>query len=214
MRVYYGTPEELAKDEEVRRFSLKTLQDIQFTSASQVGAEGVASAWVASAPEHLWFLTVNLLTRYCYVVTAGHEHAGTVPVYAQDVSFTAFRWPKGECCGTKQTAVTSATLMAFTATPMPQLMADPGSDGDWTHLFVGPVTVNGQRVGEAGVVPSGATKAFADFQDGLRQLSKECDEFNDRALGEGEFAGKGGEFPNCFGMWQTNPKYLETAVSV
>lgn len=29
-----------------------------------------------------------------------------VPVYAQDVSFCAFNWPKGELCGTKQTVRT------------------------------------------------------------------------------------------------------------
>lgn len=30
------------------------------------------------ATEELWFFTTNLLTRYCYLVTAGHEHVGTV----------------------------------------------------------------------------------------------------------------------------------------
>ena len=73
----------------------------------------------------------------CYLVTAGHEHVGTVPAYAQDVSFCAFNWPKGELCGTKQTAITSAVLMAFTSTPMPMLMAEIGSEVtglDRTHL--------------------------------------------------------------------------------
>ena len=38
--------------------------------------------------------------------------------------------------GTKQTAITQATLMAFTSMPMPMLLCEPGSSGDWTHLFL------------------------------------------------------------------------------
>ena len=51
---------------------------------------------------------------------------GTVPVYTQDVTFCAFNWFVGQSQGTKQTAITQATLMAFTSMPMPMLMAEPG----------------------------------------------------------------------------------------
>lgn len=44
--------------------------------------------------------------RLIFAVTAHHEHYGSVSVYAQDVSFCSFAWPKGEACGTKTTAIT------------------------------------------------------------------------------------------------------------
>ena len=51
-------------------------------------------------------------------------------------------------------------------------------------------------------------QVYATFQQSLKELSQECDAFNDKALAPDA------KFPDCFGMWQTNPKYLETAVSV
>ena len=41
-------------------------------------------------------------------------------VYAQDVSWCAFRWAKQQICGTKQTATATALLMSFTNLPMPR----------------------------------------------------------------------------------------------
>jgi len=207
VRCYYKTQAELAEDKEIWRFVLSIMHDMAFTTAAHL-AEGVGSGGMIDTPEELYFFLVNLLTRYCYVVTAAHEHVGTVSVYAQDVSFTAFNWPKDELCGTKQTAVTSATLMAFTSTPMPKLMAEPGSDGDWTHLFEGPLEINGRELGSAGVVPDEARSAFNSFQARLKVLSDKCDAFNEAAQS------KEAEFPHCFGMWQTHPRHLETAVSV
>jgi len=208
---YYSTPDELAEDVEVWRFCLSILKDVSFTSASSL-AEGVGTGGIIDTAEHLWFFTTNLITRYCYLVTAGHEHVGTVPAYAQDVSFCAFNWPKGELCGTKQTAITSATLMAFTSTPMPMLMAELGSEDDWSHLFAGPLAMPSLKakrvVGEDGGIPDKVRQVYATFQQSLKELSQECDAFNDKALAPDA------KFPDCFGMWQTNPKYLETAVSV
>jgi hypothetical protein len=138
--------------------------------------------------DHLWFFTTNLITRFCYLVTAGHEHVGTVPVYAQDVSFPAFQWPKGTTCGTKQTAITSATLMAFTSLPMPMLLTEPGSGGDWTHLFLGPLQISGRKVGQLGIVPTAVRTAFANYQRELKYMARQCDAFNEQALGS-DYAG-------------------------
>ena len=77
-----------------------------------------------------------------------------------------------------------------------------------THLFEGPVEINGQKHGSAGVVPEEARSAWNAFQAQLKVLSDKCDAFNEAALS------KEAVFPNCFGMWQTHPKHLETAVSV
>ncbi|CAL1155996.1 unnamed protein product [Cladocopium goreaui] len=60
------------------------------------------------------------LAQIMLYVTAGHEQAGAVEVYAQDVSWTAFRWTKGQKCGTKQAATATALLMSFTNLPMPR----------------------------------------------------------------------------------------------
>ena len=77
-------------------------------------------------------------------------------------------WPKGESCGTKQTAINQGVLMAFTSTPMPMLMVTPGGDGDWTGLFL---------KGADGRVPQPLLDAFAPFQSELRVFSAECDAF-------------------------------------
>jgi len=43
-------------------------------------------------PDLLWELTLNLVTRHCELVTAGHEQVGRVQAYAQDPTFTSFSW--------------------------------------------------------------------------------------------------------------------------
>ena len=152
---------------------------------------------MAKSPALFQQLCVGLIARFIDVVTAGHEQVGTVPAYTQDASFCSMSWPKGESCGTKQTAINQGVLMAFTSTPMPMLMVTPGGDGDWTGLFL---------KGADGRVPQPLLDAFATFQSELRVFSAECDAFNDKA--------EGASFPHCFGLWCWNPKYLETSVSV
>ena len=39
---------------------------------------------------------VNWLTSLMWMVTAGHEQMGAVEVYAQDVSWTSFKWLEGQ----------------------------------------------------------------------------------------------------------------------
>ena len=92
--------------------------------------------------------------------------SGAAKVYAQDVSWTAFRWPKGKMCGTKQTATASALLMSFTNMPMPKLLGPcfmrracrkaRGAMGfatllrlmgqDWSHIFPTPATGSPKEV--------------------------------------------------------------------
>ena len=39
---------------------------------------------------------VNWLTSLIWMVTAGHEQMGAVEVYAQDASWTSFKWLEGQ----------------------------------------------------------------------------------------------------------------------
>lgn len=144
-------------------------------------------------PALFWNIVCDLITMYCYQVSHGHEQVGTVPIYAQDVSFCAFAWPEGQVCSTKRQAIQQAGLMAFTSTPMPRLMAEPGSDGDWTHIFL---DENKNK----------STKVWVDFQRGLKKLHEECVEHNEEV--------KTKEFPHCWGLFTVDPALLECSVSV
>ena len=88
-------------------------------------------------PPQLAELCTCLIATVCDRVTAGHEQAGHLAVYAKDVRFCAWRWPVGEARGNKQSAITQAILTSFTFMPMPKLLAAPGSEDDWSHLFGG-----------------------------------------------------------------------------
>jgi hydroperoxy icosatetraenoate dehydratase/isomerase len=119
-------------------------------------------------PAELAPLIEHMIASFMFEVTASHTQKGSVAVYAQDVSWTAGKWKPGEKCGTKQTALAQAMLLATTAAPMPLLMepirqsgqkdlvdalpnptdlyeTDDGSLGAgqvwdaWTYLFTAPV---------------------------------------------------------------------------
>ena len=195
---YYPTPEAMLADGELVAFVMQSLYDNAAVSGGNSGlATGFDASAVANSPALFQQLCVGLIARFIDVVTAGHEQVGTVPAYTQDASFCSMSWPKGESCGTKQTAINQGVLMAFTSTPMPMLMVTPGGDGDWTGIFL---------KGADGRVPQPLLDAFATFQSELRVFSAECDAFNEKA--------EGASFPHCFGLWCWNPKYLETSVSV
>ena len=81
--------------------------------------------------------------------------------------------------------------------PMPMLMVEPGSDGDWTHLF---------RSDPEQPTPPPLAALFETFQADLRAFSAECDAY-DTAASERPF-------PYGSGLHCFNPKYLETSVSV
>ena len=96
--------------------------------------------------------------------------------------------------GTKQTATNQATLMAFTSTPVPKLMGD-----HWTHLFP-----------EVLSPTPGASKSpkdsYKSFQEDLAAMAARCDHYNEDAADR--------PFPECFPLYTTNPKYLDTSISV
>lgn len=172
-------------------------------------------------------------------VTAIHEQVGAVEaswqvlqgpaakVYAQDVSWTAFRWPKGKTCGTKQTATASALLMSFTNMPMPKPLGPvlcrehvgkhvgPWEFGqllrlmgqDWSHIFPTPATGDPK---EAFRKFQARRLAFCyrrfQVQAELESFSKYCDDWNQRC-GERKF-------PENFPVYVNNPKLLDLSVSV
>ena len=112
---------------------------------------------------------------------------------------------RGHTGGTKQTAVAQGLLMAFTSTPMPQLMADAdkdgkllNTDGDWSKLFP-PATVAGAE---------DPRQVWVTFQQGLKALSVELDEYNS------EEACRARGFPLNGPIYCFNPRHLETSVSV
>merc|ERR1712178_482897 len=140
------------------------------------------------------------LTRYCDLVTAGHDQVGQVQAYAQDASFCAFSWPKtlrqqGPLVAPKEVAMGQAIIMSLTSTPMPRLLAR-GPEDDWSHLF--PAETKEDRFK--------LDALFSEFQKELLEFSAFADDYNARASER--------QFPNNFGLWVFNPKYLETSVSI
>ena len=190
---YYATPDALLDDAQAMHFLGECVGQLTRPSAADLTKDPSTVLGALSAAA-TYDLLVNTVSRYCDIVTAGHEQVGTVPVYAQDVSFCSFRWPEGEMMGTKQTAITQATLMAFTSMPMPMLLCEPGSSGDWTHLFLD------------GPQKPTLDAHFAAFQAALAAFSAKCDAYDAAAADR--------PFPHCFGLSTFNPKYLETSVSV
>ena len=114
---------------------------------------------------------------------------GHLAPYARDVRFCAWRWPVGEARGNKQSAITQAILTSFTFMPMPKLLAAPGSEDDWSHLF-------GGVAGEEGLRAS-----YADFQRELRALADDFDAYNAAAPTR--------PFPDGWGLWTNHPALLE-----
>ncbi|CAE7206156.1 ALOX15 [Symbiodinium sp. CCMP2592] len=197
---YYGTGSRgemaLAADEELKLFLLQTVTQLQaFSDPFSTGQ--MHELWPSVPNSRKKPIFINFLTRFCELVTVGHEQVGQVQAYAQDASFCTFSWSKslrqeGPLVGPKEVALGGALLMALTSTPMPRLLAQSPAD-DWSHVF--PAMSEGDRA-----------KIFGDFQAELRKFSAECDEYNATAAER--------PFPNDFGLWVFNPKFLETSVSI
>merc|ERR1712087_892934 len=196
MESYWSGPEALLQDKEAFKFLVQSVSIVQSTSSDAI-------THLAELPADIfWDATINLIARYTNLVTAGHEQVGTVQVYAQDASFCAFAWRKGEMMATKQAALNAAVLMAFTSTPMPPLMRKTEED-DWSFLF--------PSEWKSADVPSPkarADAAYNQFQADLARLEVKYQAFNDAALAADA------TFPNNFGIWAHVPSLLECSVSV
>jgi len=205
MKAYWSGPTALAKCREAVQFILQCMSMVEsagigkLISSIPFNPEGGMSGL---DPDLLWELTLNLVTRHCELVTAGHEQVGAVQEYAQDASFCAFSWSKGKLAGTKQAAVNAAVLMSFTSTPMPRLMQTKDDD-DWSFLFLDAWSSSDVHDSRAKAVA-----AYRTFQSSLAELAQASDEFNAKALAPDA------QFPNNFGIWSINPKFLEVSVSV
>ena len=141
---------------------------------------------------------INVVTRLIFAVTAHHEHYGGVSVYAQDVSFCSFAWPKGERCGTKTTAVTQATLMAATSFPMPPQMSQAeGSTAFTQSRFLRAPSPEAQKKLQA-VCDRHAVACEA--------MERRCNEYVARAAER--------PFPWNHGLWCFNPRWMESSASV
>ena len=200
MESYWSGPEALLQDKEAFKFLVQSVSIVQSTSSDAI--THLAELPAELSAEIFWDATINLIARYTNLVTAGHEQVGTVPVYAQDASFCAFAWKKGEMMATKQAALNAAVLMAFTSTPMPPLMRKTEED-DWSFLF--------PSEWKSADVPSPkarADAAYNQFQADLARLEVKSQAFNDAALAADA------TFPNNFGIWAHVPSLLECSVSV
>jgi hypothetical protein len=198
--LYYPTAIAMANDTELERFVLQTVNVLQATMESlppgNAGPRDENRAWSDFSPDEKKNVIVNLITRFCDLVTAGHEQVGNIQVYAQDASFCSWAWPMGESCASKEQAIWQGQLMSLTSTPMPRLMVEVGSDEDWSFLF--PRTSH--------VDSTSAQEVFRQFQNALSSFSAECDDWNAETSER--------DFPYNFPLWTFNPKYLETSVSI
>lgn len=186
---YYPNKEDLAKDVEMNAMARQYCFQLEMASPSRLGASGPDFLEQnTQTVEETYEFYAKWLAQIMLYVTAGHEQAGAVEVYAQDVSWTAFRWVHGQKCGTKQAATATALLMSFTNLPMPRLLG-----GDWTHLFPTP------KSGDPFAV-------FKTFQEELSQMADACDAYNEASATR--------PFPECFPMYVNNPRLLELSVSL
>lgn len=200
---YYGTGAKgdlaMAADQELKLFILQAINLVQ-TLASPLTGHRVNELWPHLSDARKRRIMTNFITRFCELSTAGHEQVGDVQAYAQDPSFCSFSWPKslrreGALVAPKEVGLGVALIMALTSTPMPRLLVREPTD-DWSHLFPGASEADRSKL----------NSIFERFQSELQTFSKECDDYNAEA--------KNRAFPNDFGLWVFNPKYLETSVSI
>ncbi|CAK9033947.1 unnamed protein product [Durusdinium trenchii] len=115
---YYATKEDLVRDEELVSMAQHYFIRYESASASCAFARAAGGApWIqsideAAVVEVAYEFYLHWLSSLLWMVTAGHEQQGAVEVYAQDASWTCFKWLEGSICGTKQTATAQALLMS------------------------------------------------------------------------------------------------------
>ena len=122
--------------------------------------------------------------------------------YAQDPSFCSFSWSKkvrseGVLSAPKEIAVGQAIIMTLTSTPMPKLLVPPNMpQNNWSKIFLARTPAERE----------GVDSLYATLQKELAGFSLRCGEYNDTAALR--------DFPDNFGLWCFDPRYLSTSVSV
>lgn len=191
---YYARKDDVARDKELAAMAAQYFETLNSASPDSVkrAVPKISTVSDTTSSHDTYYFYVKWLASLMWAVTAGHEQLGAVEVYAQDVSWTAFKWLPGDVIGTKTTATSQALLMSFTPTPMPKLI---GEGVDWTHLFPSPT-----------VPAKDPSAAFKKFQQNLSAMADRCDSYNAMADSRA--------FPDCFPLYTQNPRVLEVSLSV
>ena len=221
LRACYADDEAIAADVDLRRFMLVALAGLDGVlppvedaaslaeaSAHPHGsppphphgsslAEALLGGGAAGGGAHFFEVVSCLLTSFLERVTAGHEQAGFLAPYTTDPAFCAWRWSPGELCPSRCSALAQGMLTAMTDMRMPPLMGAPGSLDDWSHALA--------PKGAAGNDPAIAT-LYAELQEGLADLARQCDEHNAAAAAR--------PFPHCWPTYTCHPRVLEVSVSI
>jgi len=190
---YYATKEDFGNDPEVRAMAYQYFDQLEYSCPDSAlrAPNRISTATDSISAYDTYHFYIKWLAGVMWTVTGGHEQFGAVECYAQDVSWTSFKWLPGSIVGTKTTATSQALLMSFTSTPMPKILGD---EVDWTHLF------------PPGLPSSDPAATFKTFQQKLRKMAERCDKYNASASTR--------DFPECFPMYTQNPGVLETSLSV
>lgn len=97
----------------------------------------------------------------------------------------------------KEIAVGQAIIMTLTSTPMPKLLVPPNMpQNNWSKIFLRRTPAERK----------GVDSLYATLQKELADFSLRCGVYNDTAARR--------DFPDNFGLWCFDPRYLETSVAI
>jgi len=71
----------------------------------------------------------EVVSMFMYLVSAMHQHVGTIGAEVKDPCFAPWAWREGELCGPPRTFYTHAAIMLSTAFEQPRILED------YTHMF-------------------------------------------------------------------------------
>jgi len=108
------------------------------------------------------------MTHACFYVTAYHQVAGDVVQYITTPTGMFFQIREGQTMADAEMLANTMTLTASTGRQMPLLTED------WSHILD---LTNGQAWSQHSTFTK-AKSAWQEMQDGLRQVSKECQDWN------------------------------------
>ncbi|CAE7808314.1 LOX1 [Symbiodinium sp. CCMP2456] len=116
LECYYPKKEDFANDPEMLAVIRQYFYQLETAGPNTLSQKVDFTTPTSSARiDEKYRFYAMFLAEIMFWVTAGHEQAGAVEVYAQDASWCAFRWVPGATVGTKQSATATALLMSFTS---------------------------------------------------------------------------------------------------